>query len=68
MNKQVSKVWTFSSDSNPNIEYETLQWSFDGALTGNGIGGTLSRRWDLTTENDGHCAQQPNPSSRITLL
>jgi predicted nucleic acid-binding Zn finger protein len=26
MNKQISKVWTFSSDSNPNTEYETLQY------------------------------------------
>ena len=26
MNKQISRVWTFASDSNPNIEYETLQY------------------------------------------
>ena len=27
MNKNISKVWTFSSDSNPNVEYETLQYA-----------------------------------------
>ncbi len=27
MNKKISKVWTFSSDSNPNVEYETLQFT-----------------------------------------
>jgi len=26
MNKKIRKVWTFASDSNPNIEYETLQY------------------------------------------
>ena len=26
MKKQITKVWTFSSDSNPNIEYQTLQY------------------------------------------
>jgi hypothetical protein len=26
MNKQITRVWTFASDSNPNIEYETLQY------------------------------------------
>lgn len=26
MTKKISRVWTFSSDSNPNIEYETLQF------------------------------------------
>jgi hypothetical protein len=26
MNKQISRVWTFTSDSNPNKEYETLQY------------------------------------------
>ncbi len=27
MNKQISRVWTFASDSNPNLEYETLQYT-----------------------------------------
>lgn len=27
MTKQINRVWTFESDSNPNIEYETLQYS-----------------------------------------
>ncbi len=26
MTKQISRVWTFSSDSNPDLEYETLQY------------------------------------------
>jgi hypothetical protein len=26
MNKPISRVWTFASDSNPNIEYQTLQY------------------------------------------
>jgi len=26
MNKPISRVWTFASDSNPNTEYETLQY------------------------------------------
>jgi hypothetical protein len=32
MNKQISRVWTFASDSNPDIEYETLQYE-DGATS-----------------------------------
>jgi hypothetical protein len=27
MNNTISRVWTFASDSNPDIEYETLQYS-----------------------------------------
>ena len=27
MNKEISKVWTFRSDSNPNKSYETLQYT-----------------------------------------
>src|SRR6266478_2223417 len=26
MNKSITRVWTFASDSNPTIEYETLQY------------------------------------------
>src|SRR5436190_10812861 len=26
MSKSISKVWTFASASNPNVEYETLQY------------------------------------------
>lgn len=26
MSKNICRVWTFESDSNPNIEYETLQY------------------------------------------
>jgi hypothetical protein len=39
MNKQISKVWTFASDANPNIEYETLQYS-DGSSSCNCKGWT----------------------------
>ncbi len=39
MTKQITKVWTFASDSNPNIEYETLQYS-DGTSSCNCMGWT----------------------------
>ena len=39
MNKNISKVWTFPSDSNPNIEYETLQF-VDGTASCNCKGWT----------------------------
>ncbi len=29
MNKPIAQVWTFRSDSNPDIEYETLQYLDD---------------------------------------
>jgi len=32
MNKQITRVWTFASDSNPNIEYQTLQYE-DGTTS-----------------------------------
>src|SRR5215471_14027421 len=32
MNKPISRVWTFASDSNPSIEYETLQYA-DGSTS-----------------------------------
>src|SRR6266852_6372036 len=32
MNKPISRVWTFASDSNPTIEYETLQY-IDGTTS-----------------------------------
>jgi hypothetical protein len=32
MNKPISKVWTFSSDSNPTVEYQTLQYA-DGTTS-----------------------------------
>jgi hypothetical protein len=34
MNKQLGKVWTFASDSNPDIEHETLQY-VDGTASCN---------------------------------
>jgi hypothetical protein len=39
MNKKITKVWTFVSDSNPNIEYETLQYR-DGSTSCNCKGWT----------------------------
>jgi hypothetical protein len=39
MNKQTTRVWTFASDSNPNIEYETLQYT-DGSTSCNCKGWT----------------------------
>ena len=39
MNKNISKVWTFRSDSNPNNEYETLQF-VDGTMSCNCKGWT----------------------------
>jgi hypothetical protein len=39
MNKQITRVWSFASDSNPNIEYETLQY-VDGTKSCNCMGWT----------------------------
>ena len=39
MNNQISRVWTFASDSNPNIEYQTLQY-LDGSTSCNCKGWT----------------------------
>ena len=39
MNKNISNVWTFASDSNPHIEYETLQY-VDGTKSCNCMGWT----------------------------
>ncbi len=39
MNKQIARVWSFASDSNPNIEYQTLQY-IDGSCSCNCKGWT----------------------------
>ena len=39
MTQKISKVWTFPSDSNPNTEYETLQYA-DGSTSCNCKGWT----------------------------
>ena len=39
MNKNISKVWTFASDSNPAVHYETLQY-IDGSTSCNCMGWT----------------------------
>ena len=31
MNKNIRQVWTFPSDSNPNVSYQTLQYA-DGKV------------------------------------
>ena len=65
MNKPIQRVWTFASDSNPELEYQTLQYN-DGTTSCNCKGwtrrlaadGTRSckhTRWvDLGTA-DRHC-------------
>ena len=35
MSKPIHQVWTFRSDSNPDLEYQTLQYT-DGATPGTG--------------------------------
>jgi hypothetical protein len=39
MNKNISQVWTFASDSNPSVQYETLQYA-DGTTSCNCMGWT----------------------------
>jgi len=39
MTKQITRVWSFASDSNPNIEYQTLQYA-DGSTSCNCKGWT----------------------------
>jgi len=39
MNKNISRVWTFQSDSNPNVNYQTLQY-VDGTTSCNCKGWT----------------------------
>jgi hypothetical protein len=70
MNKQISRVWSFASDSNPNIEYETLQY-VDGTKSCNCKGWTCrvavngsrsckhTRLVDMGTAND-HCTATHN--------
>ncbi|MFN7141723.1 MAG: hypothetical protein ACK4UN_20570 [Limisphaerales bacterium] len=66
MNKPIQRVWTFHSDSNPDLEYQTLKYT-DGSVSCNCAGwtrrvaadGTRSckhTRWvDLGTA-DRHCS------------
>src|SRR6266478_2657450 len=70
MNKQITRVWTFASDSNPNIEYETLQYA-DGTtscackgwtrrVTANGSRSCKHTRYvDMGTAGD-HCTATHN--------
>ena len=39
MNKPIQRVWTFNSDSNPDVEYQTLQYA-DGTTSCNCPGWT----------------------------
>ena len=47
MNKNISKVWTFASDSNPNVNYETLRF-MDGTTSCNCKGWTRREAGDGT--------------------
>jgi hypothetical protein len=70
MTKQITRVWSFASDSNPNIEYETLQYA-DGSTSCNCKGWTRrvaadgtrsckhSRYVDMGTA-DGRCTATHN--------
>ena len=53
MNKQISRVWSFASDSNPNLEYETLQY-VDGTASCNCMGWTRRVAPDGTRSCE-HC-------------
>src|SRR4051812_6181252 len=46
MNKPIRQVWTFASDSNPTLEYQTLQYA-DGSTSCNCKG------WTRRTASDG---------------
>lgn len=46
MNKPIQQVWTFPSDSNPAVEYQTLQYA-DGSTSCNCKG------WTRRTASDG---------------
>ena len=70
MTKQITTVWTFASDSNPNVEYQTLQYA-DGSTSCNCKGWTRrvapdgsrsckhSRYVDMGTADD-HCTATHN--------
>src|SRR4051812_34313519 len=80
MTKTVRRVWTFESDSNPNIEYETLQYN-DGSASCNCKGWTRRVASDGTRSckhtrlvdmgiADSHCKathnyQEPKPRKEI---
>jgi len=76
MTKQITRVWSFASDSNPNIEFETMQYA-DGTSSCNGKGWTRrvapdgsrsckhTRAVDIGTAND-HCtATYTNAMARL---
>ncbi len=50
MSKQITRVWSFASDSNPNVEYQTLRYA-DGTTSCNCKGWT--RR--ITTDGSRSC-------------
>ena len=55
MTKQITRVWTFASDSNPNVEYETLQYA-DGTTSCNCKG------WTRRVAPDGSRSCKPTRS------
>jgi hypothetical protein len=76
MTKSIYKVWTFASDSNPNIEYETLEY-MDGTTSCNCKGWTRrlaadgsrsckhTRLVDMGTA-DNHCKASHNYTTTTT--
>jgi hypothetical protein len=77
MNKPIQRVWTFRSDSNPDVEYQTLQYA-DGSTSCNCAGWTRRvaanggrsckhTRWVDVGTADRHCTAShdygtPTPS------
>ncbi len=47
MTKQITRVWSFASDSNPNVEHQTLKYA-DGTTSCNCKGWTLRLAADGT--------------------
>jgi hypothetical protein len=54
MNKNITRVWTFASDSNPNVTYQTLQY-LDGSTSCNCKGWTRRVAAADGTRSCKHC-------------
>ncbi len=61
MTKQITRVWSFASDSNPNIEYQTLRYA-DGTTSCNCKGWT--RR--ITADGTRSCKHTERKGVAIT--
>jgi hypothetical protein len=73
MNKPIRQVWTFRSDSNPDVEYQTLQYA-DGStscqckgwtcrVAADGSRSCKHTRWVDMGVADSHCAATHNYSN-----